>query len=51
MEATDRWWMSWPKIEEKPIRLQQSWDAGTEAMPSNDAATIEYDRWAYGTNV
>jgi hypothetical protein len=39
------------KIEEKPIRSQHSWDAGTEAMPSNDAATIEYDRWAYGTNV
>jgi hypothetical protein len=40
------------KIEENPIRLQQrSWDAGTEATSSIEATAIEYDRWAYGTNV
>jgi hypothetical protein len=46
------------KTEEKPVRLQQrSWDAGaeatasTEVTSSTEAIAIEYDRWAYGTNV
>jgi hypothetical protein len=40
------------KIEEEPIRLQQrSWDVRTEATPSTEATAIEYERWAYGTNV
>jgi hypothetical protein len=54
----NRRWMSWQKTEEKPVRLQQrSWDAGTEATSSTEvtssteATAIEYDRWAYGTNV
>jgi hypothetical protein len=40
------------KTEEKSIQLQQrSWDTGTEATSSTEVAAIEYDRWAYGTNV
>jgi hypothetical protein len=36
---------------------QSSWDVATEATASTDvtssteASAIEYDRWAYGTNV
>jgi hypothetical protein len=43
---------------QKPVWLQQrNWDAGTEAIASAEvtsstkATAIEYDRWAYGTNV
>jgi hypothetical protein len=43
---------------QKLVRLQQrNWDVGTEAIASTEvtssteATAIEYDRWAYGTNV
>jgi hypothetical protein len=32
------------KIEEKLVRLQRSWDVGTEATPSTKETDIKYDR-------